>query len=131
MIRKANQRKGKKNNTKFKDETDISSIDDYQETNTFLKKKTKSESLLPTWGSSLHSAAQIGQQCDICLEYDKYTLTKCIKCSVCEAYCHLKCYQEHFEPIAIESPSYFICSRCNECQNEGIDYRSKQYAINS
>lgn len=122
MHPKANRRKGK-GNIKCKDETDISSIDEYRETSTILNKKAKAESSLP----SPNNLSEIGKQCDICLEYDKYTLTKCIKCAVCNSYCHFKCYQEHFDQCDTNesSLSCFICARCTDSQTEGSNYQLK------
>ena len=52
-----------------------------------------------------------GTRCSICLEYDKYSISKCIKCKQCNATCHIECYER--ECNIISNKNEFICNKCN------------------
>ena len=60
-------------------------------------------------------ASELGNRCSICLEYDKYSKEKCIKCKNCNSTFHYKCYKDNYisNVTSIENTNNFICERCN------------------
>ena len=60
-------------------------------------------------------ASEFGNRCSICLEYEKYSKEKCIKCINCNSTFHPKCYLDNkiSNITSIENLNNFICERCN------------------
>ena len=52
-----------------------------------------------------------GNRCSICLEYDKYSISKCINCKKCNSSCHIECYER--ECSVISDKNDFICNKCS------------------
>ena len=59
--------------------------------------------------------SEFGNRCSICLEYEKYSKEKCIKCINCNSTFHVKCYLDNkiSNITSIENLNNFICERCN------------------
>ena len=59
--------------------------------------------------------SELGNRCSICLEYEKYSKEKCIKCINCNSTFHVKCYLDNkiSNITSIENLNNFICERCN------------------
>ena len=57
-----------------------------------------------------------GDRCSICLEYDKYSVSKCIKCKKCNSSCHVECYER--ECTVISDKNDFVCNKCSCKCNE-------------
>ena len=58
--------------------------------------------------------SELGNRCSICLEYEKYSKEKCIKCINCNSTFHVKCYLDNkiSNITSIENLNEFICERC-------------------
>ena len=59
----------------------------------------------------------LGNLCSICLEYDKYSLSKCIQCKQCNSYFHLHCYNQNSPSHQPTENTAFICHKCSYTHN--------------
>jgi hypothetical protein len=59
----------------------------------------------------------LGNLCSICLEYDKYSLSKCIQCKQCNSYFHLNCYKQNSSSFQATDNNNFICYKCSYIHN--------------
>lgn len=53
----------------------------------------------------------LGNLCSICLEYDKYSLSKCIQCKQCNSFFHLNCYLQNSSSQSIDN-NKLLCHKC-------------------
>jgi hypothetical protein len=74
----------------------------------YLNKKTKRT----IYKSNLKN---LGNRCSICLEYDKYSEQKSIKCNKCNSYFHLKCYNLYFSENNFKNE--ILCENCKKNKN--------------
>lgn len=110
------------NSIKHNDDNIILNKEDSLKSNNFLNKKT---------GRNKKNNQKIiqpfyGNQCNICLEYDKYTSNKCIICFVCNAKCHFDCYIQLYPNEQIDSPTAFTCHRCKETGINENDFQKEK-----
>ena len=71
---------------------------------TYLGKKTKRPTRL------FFSSFEKGNQCSICLEFDYYSPSKCIQCTLCKSFCHPQCYIDRISNNI--NLNNFICQCC-------------------
>lgn len=72
---------------------------------TFLNKKTKRPTKLS------FSSFEKGNQCSICLEFDYYSPSKCVQCTICKCYVHPGCYIDRISNNI--NLNNFICQSCS------------------
>ena len=83
-------------------------IEETESEKKYLNKKTKRT----IYKSNLKN---LGNRCSICLEYDKYSEQKSIKCNKCNSYFHLKCYNLYFSENNFKNE--ILCENCKKNKN--------------
>jgi hypothetical protein len=85
----------------------------FQNNNIMLHHKTKRTIYLS-------DSSTFGNRCTICLEYEKYTQDKCMKCIKCNSYFHKKCYIYNFPKSNLRKRNKFICYKCRKTNEKCI-----------